>query len=386
MFKKRKKAQRTPESRTAYLTTIDGAFADEGEDAQMVNDALGNRGQGDRYAPARPQGAHDAAGRAGGPKGSVRFGEGNAAAPRSFSMDPDNNARADATDGTNRPANADMVDDIEQRIVDAAGNRGSDGGVHDDKAIRARGSLIFAGVLAVILVIALFVCVTMALTEAAEAETQQTQLSGAVVQSADSKLNAAKTSSQRQVTTYVPALQTLMGATQSQAVSKLGHGAQVSAVDAYQNDQSGAVQRVTVVLTSEASSGSLSPTVYLDLNDQGAVVGASYRVAMSSLGYGAISFKQAVGKSKVVQNTFSDAGITLDDDSAIVLPKSQKAYSTYKSDGKTVVRQKCTFTGQGKAAGMSYQWSATLSYDFSKANKAGDLAYTQRVVQVGISV
>lgn len=389
MFNKRKKAKRTPESRTAYLTTIDGAFADDGEDAQVVNGTLGNTDEDQRYADVRPHGAHDAAGRAGGPKGSVRFGEGDASAPRYFSMDPNSGDHRGDTRHQTRPANADMVDDIEQRIVDAAGSRGADGAAHEDKAIRARGSLIVAVVLAVILVIALFVCVSLALTEAAEAETQQTQVSGAVMQPAGTQLGAEKAPAakpERAVTTSVPVLQTLIGGTQKQAISKLGHGAEVSRVTDYTDEQSHAVQRVTVVLTSEPSNGSQTPTVYLDLNSDGTVVGASYQVSMASLGYGAISFKQAAGKSKVVQNTLADAGVAINDDSGIVLPKRAKDYSTYKSDGKTLVRQSRSFSGDAKSAGMSYHWTGSLEYDFSKANKSGNLVDTQRIVRVGITV
>lgn len=386
MFKKRKKAPRTPESRTAYLTTIDGAFADDGEDAQVVNGTLGNTDEDDRYADTQARGAHDAAGKAGGPKGSVRFGEGDAAAPRYFSMDPRSGEHTGQEAEPAKTVHADMVDDIESRIVEAAGNRGPDG-AHNDKAIRARGSLIAAVVLAVILVIALFVCISMALTEAADAETQQTQAGGAVIQSTDTQLGTAKaaTTKKRSITTSVPALQTLIGATQKQAISKLGHGAEVSEVEDVTDGEDGAVQRVSVALTSEPSTGSLTPTVYLDLNSEGAVVGASYEVSMASLGYGAISFRQAAGKSEVIQNTLSDAGVTIDDDSSIVLPKNPKSYSTYKSDGKTVVRQARTFSGEAKAAGMTYHWTGTLKYDFSKANKSGNLVDTQRIVKVGIT-
>lgn len=387
MFNKRKRAKRTPESRTAYLTTIDGAFTDDANDRQVVDGTLDNTSEDERYAQVRARGAHDAAGRAGGPKGSVRFGEGEAAQPRSFSMDASDNGAQPRGQSSQQPANGDMVDDIEQRIIDAAGSRGGNGADHEEKAIRARGSLIVAAVLAIILVIALAVCVSLALTEAAQAETQQTQASGAVAVSSGTDLQTTKkASSKREVTTSVPSLQTLIGATQNQAVSKLGHGAQVSEESDHVDEQSGSVRRITVVLTSETSSGGLSPTVSLDLNSDGAVVGASYRVAMASLGYGAISFKQAAGKAKVIQNTLSDAGVSIDDNTAVTLPKNQKSYSTYKSDGKTVVRQSKTFSGQATAAGMSYRWTGSLTYDYSKANKSGNLADTQRIVQVGITV
>jgi hypothetical protein len=141
------------------------------------------------------------------------------------------------------------------------------------------------------------------------------------------------------------------------------------------------------VLTSEPSSSENdAPTVYLDLNDKGAVVAASYRVAMSSLGYGPISFKQAVGKSKVIQNALDDAGLTIPANTKLTLPSNRKSYSTYQSDGKTLTKQKRTFTGQGSAAGMTYHWNGTITYDYSKANASGDLANTKRTVQIGVTV
>lgn len=388
MFKKRKKDKRVPESRTAYLTTIDGAFAGDEEDSEIVDGSLDNQGEDARYRGVRPQGMHDAAGKAGGPKGSVRFGEGNAAQPRYFSMDPKSGDHMGpaAERPAQPPVNFDMVDDVEQAIIDAAGSRTPDGAAHEDRAIRARGSLIAAVVLVIILAIALAVVSMLALNEAAQAETQQTQTGGTAAQpSAD--LQVSSSSSTTKKTATVPALATLIGSDSEQAIDKLGHGAQIAKTADYSDDATGAVQRVTVVLTSEPSSSEYgAPTVYLDLNDKGAVVSASYRVAMSSLGYGAISFKQAVGKYRVIQNALEDAGISIPNSTKFTLPSNRKDYSSYQSDGKTLTKQQRTFTDQGSAAGMTYRWSGTISYDYAKANASGDLANTKRTLKVSVSI
>ena len=388
MFKKRKKDKRVPESRTAYLTTIDGAFAGDGEDNEIVNGSLDNQDEDALYRDARPQGAHDAAGKAGGPKGSIRFGEGAAAQPRYFSMDPKSGDHMGPA--VERPAqppvNFDMVDDVEQAIIDAAGSRTPDGAAHEDRAIRARGSLIAAVVLVIILAIALAIVSMLALNEAAQAETQQTQTGGASAQLA-ADLAVSSSSSTTKKTATVPALATLIGSDSEQAIDKLGHGAQIAKTAGYSNDATGAVQRVTVVLTSEPSSSEYgAATVYLDLNSKGAVVSASYRVAMSSLGYGSISFKQAVGKYRVIQNALEDAGISIPNSTTFSLPSNRKEYSAYQSDGKTLTKQQRTFTGQGSAAGMTYHWSGTIVYDYSKANASGDLANTKRTLKVSVSI
>lgn len=388
MFNKRKKDKRTPESRTAYLTTIDGAFAGDEEDNEIVDGSLDNRNEDERYKNVRPQGVHDAAGKAGAPKGSVRFGEGDAAQPRYFSMDPKsgNHMGPAAQRPAQPPANFDMVDNVEQAIIDAAGSRTPDGAAHEDRAIRAKGSLIVAVVLAIVLIIALCVVSMLALNEAAQAETQQTQTGGTAAQ-VSSDLDVSSSSSTTKKTATVPSLTTLIGSDSDQAVDKLGHGAQIAKTADYPDDAIGAVQRITVVLTSEPSSSEYdAPTVYLDLNGKGAVVAASYRVVMSSLGYGPISFKQAVGKSKVIQHALDDAGLTIPANTKLTLPSDRKSYSVYQSDGKTLTKQKRTFTGQGSAAGMTYHWNGTITYDYSKANASGDLANTKRTVQIGVTV
>ena len=284
------------------------------------------------------------------------------------------------------PANFDMVDDVEQAIIDAAGSRTPDGAAHEDRAIRAKGSLIVAVVLAIVLIIALCVVSMLALNEAAQAETQQTQTGGTAAQ-VSSDLDVSSSSSTTKKTATVPSLTTLIGSDSDQAVDKLGHGAQIAKTADYSDDAIGAVQRITVVLTSEPSSSEYdAPTVYLDLNGKGAVVAASYRVAMSSLGYGPISFKQAVGKSKVIQHALDDAGLTIPANTKFTLPSDRKSYSVYQSDGKTLTKQKRTFTGQGSAAGMTYHWNGTITYDYSKANASGDLANTKRTVQIGVTV
>lgn len=388
MFKKRKKDKRAPESRTAYLTTIDGAFAGDAEDSEIVEGSLGNQDEDQRYRDVRPQGAHDAAGKAGAPKGSVRFGEGDAAQPRYFSMDPKSGDHMGpvAQRPAQPPVNFDMVDDVEQAIIDAAGSRTPDGAAHEDRAIRARGSLIVAVVLAIVLIIALVIVSLLTINEAAQAETQQTQTGGTAAQ-VSNQLDVASSSSTTKKTATVPSLTTLIGSDSDQAVDKLGHGAQIAKTADYTNDSNGAVQRITVVLTSDPSTSEYdAPTVYLDLNDEGAVVAASYRVAMSSLGYGAISFKQAVGKSKVIQHALDEAGLTIPSGTTLKLPSNRKSYSTYQSDGKTLTKQKRTFTGTGSAAGMTYHWTGTITYDYAKANASGDLANTKRTVQIGVSV
>ncbi|MGI6591613.1 MAG: hypothetical protein ACOX1O_08490 [Eggerthellaceae bacterium] len=390
MFKKRKKAERAPESRTAYLTTIDGAFTDNQADEDLIDQSAGSESEDERYEDTRVRGEHDAAGKAGAPKGSIRFGEGNASSPRYFSMDPKSGDHlGDPVKPAQPPVNYDMVDDIEQRIIDAAGNRSADGAAHDDRAVRARGSLIFATVLAVILALALVVCVFMLLAQAAQAETQQTSVGGTAADSAQttSIVDSDDESSTSKQTTVVPVLSNLIGSTEKQALTKLGHGAQVSRTKTLSGEDTQAVKRLKVVLTNDASSDGIgSPIVYLDLNDQDAVVAVSYKVGMKSLGYGDLSFKQAVGKAKVIQQTLTDAGINVADDSAIALPKNRKSYTTYKTDKKTLTKQSITFTGSGTAAGMDYRWTGTITYDYSKANNSANLANTRRVIQVGISI
>ncbi len=61
------------------------------------------------------------------------------------------------------------------------------------------------------------------------------------------------------------------------------------------------------------------------------------------------------------------------------------AYSTYGTDGTTLVKEYCGFNGQGTANGTEHSWEAVLSYDYSIANATDNLNDTTRTIFIYIN-
>lgn len=185
--------------------------------------------------------------------------------------------------------------------------------------------------------------------------------------------------------TDVPALVSLIGLTQDQAVTQLAHGATVTLSTNQSIEGNPVVTNVTVMLTEEpADAHSNTPTVYLGLDANGTVVQAGYTASTAELGYGSLSFRDAVENEHVVEKTLDDAGLTVADGTA-QLPTDKDAYQTYASDGTTLVSERASFDGSASANGANYTWSAVLSYDYTAANATGNLANTIRQITVYIN-
>ena len=140
-------------------------------------------------------------------------------------------------------------------------------------------------------------------------------------------------------------------------------------------------KNVTVVLP--GGSSEKAPTVYLTLNKKGKVTEAGFSAPLSSLGYGNVSFSDAVSEEHAVENLMTAAGIPLEE-GAVKLPNSKK-YRTYAEDGKTISREQYIFAGKNKdAAGKKRAWSCRLNYDYSAANVSGNLADTIRQAYLSV--
>lgn len=185
--------------------------------------------------------------------------------------------------------------------------------------------------------------------------------------------------------TSAPDLVSLMGLTQDEAVEALQHGAQVSATSEVNEADNPVKTEVRVALTAEpADTRTGTPTVYLGLDADGRVVQAGYSTSSSSLGYGSLSFSDAVQNEHIIEKTLAEVGLSVEEGS-VSLPADRAAYSTYASDGKTLVKEYCSFEGEAEGEGGSYTWSAVLSYDYSTANATGNLTDTVRLVYVYVN-
>ena len=184
--------------------------------------------------------------------------------------------------------------------------------------------------------------------------------------------------------TEPPSLAAVLGATQEEAVAQLKHGATVTGSKDVNEEGNPVKKSVTVVLTDEpADTRSGTPTVYLDMNEEGKVVQAGYSAATASLGYGSLSFVDAVENENIVEKTLQEAGINVAA-GTVGLPDDKTAYSSYASDGTTLVKETSSFSGTVELGGAPHEWSSVLLYDYTAANASGNLADTIRTIYVYI--
>lgn len=187
-------------------------------------------------------------------------------------------------------------------------------------------------------------------------------------------------------TTDVPSLVALLGMTRDEAVTSLERGALVTSTRAVDEEGSPIKQSVTVALTKEPTvSRTGSPTVYLGLNADGKIIQAGYSAPASLLGFGSLSFKDAVNDEHVVEKTLQEAGVNVQYGVA-QLPVDRAQYTTYATDGKTVVRERCPFSGDVTVNGSPCTWSAVLSYDYTAMNLSGNMNDTVRIIYAYITM
>lgn len=185
--------------------------------------------------------------------------------------------------------------------------------------------------------------------------------------------------------TDVPDLAAVLGMTKDDAITALKHGATETASKEVNEEGNPVKTNVTVALTDEpADTRSGTPTVYLGLDEDGTVVQAGYSAATASLGYGSLSFVDAVKNEHLIEKTLQEAGVDVPEGSA-ELPADKTAYSEYASDGTTLVKESYSFSGTVEMDGAAHEWSAVLLYNYSTANTSGNLADTIRIVYVYIN-
>lgn len=257
---------------------------------------------------------------------------------------------------------------------------------HMRKSRRMRRVLIVVVVLLVLLIGALGFFTFRLIAESQTLATQQTQQQQSAqevdaIQQDETKDASTETAKK----TEAPDLVAVLGKTQDEAVAELKHGATVTSSKDVNEEGNPIKKNVTVALTDEpADTRTGTPTVYLGLNEEGAVIQAGYSASTAALGYGSLSFSDAVKNEHIVEKTLEEAGVVVPVGTA-VLPEDKTVYSTYASDGTTLVKENCSFSGAVDLGGASHEWSAVLSYDYSAANVSGNLADTIRIIYVYIN-
>lgn len=183
-------------------------------------------------------------------------------------------------------------------------------------------------------------------------------------------------------TTQIIDLVSLMGLSEDDALSAIGHGATVQ--DQETLSSLGFSNEITVVLEAEHGDRlSGTPTVLLGFDQNGKVAAAAYEAPLSLLGYGDVAFAPAVKQFHIVEFMLAKVGVTDVEVGSVKLPDPSE-YSTYNSDRKTLAREYYSFTGDTTEDSQNYSWEVTLDYDYTQANKKADLAYTVKRVSVAI--
>lgn len=259
---------------------------------------------------------------------------------------------------------------------------------HQRKSRRMRRILMVVVALLVFMLGALAYLGWTWLEESKNVATQQTQVQQDAQATDVLNKDQGETKDASSITTKktdVPSLAEVLGMTKEEAVTALKHGATVTGTKEVNEEDNPIKTNVTVALTDEpADTRSGTPTVYLGLNEDDKVVQAGYSAATASLGYGSLSFIDAVQNENIIEKTLQEAGINVAAGS-VKLPSDKTTYSTYATDGTTLTKENCSFTGEVELNGAVHEWSAVLLYDYTTANASGNLADTIRIIYVYIN-
>ncbi len=259
---------------------------------------------------------------------------------------------------------------------------------HQRKSLRMRKILIVIIVLLFVLIGALGYFMSVLFQESSNLASRQAQdqaVSQETVEMQSESSAATDASTKTVKKTDVPDLVGLLGMTQDQAVEAVGRGATVTTTREVDEEGNPVKTSSTVALNEEpADSRSGTPTVYLSMDKDGKIVEAGYSAASATLGYGSLSFVDAVKNEHIVERTLAEAGVSLEDGTA-QLPDDKAEYSTYDTDGTTLLKESYSFSGTTTAADKEIEWSSVLLYDYSSANASGNLADTIRIVYAYVS-
>lgn len=252
---------------------------------------------------------------------------------------------------------------------------------YEKTANTLRKKLIAAIVVLVVLALVLAALIVAFLLNAQNVAVQQTPPESEVSQISGSESNET---ADDQKSATVPALALTLGQSYDDAVAEIGHGAQVSSDESKEDDDigdDGIKRTVRLTLANDASdTKSGNPTVTLRLDKDDVVKSVSYQASTKVLGYGTMSFQDAVLNDKIITRVMSEAGVSINEDD-VTLPENSSEYSTYTSDGQRISKEERTFSGQAQ----NCSWSATLLYDYALSLTTDNLADTVRTISITVS-
>lgn len=185
-------------------------------------------------------------------------------------------------------------------------------------------------------------------------------------------------------TLYIPNLKDQLGNNIDQLMQSIGNNASIVSTRAVGAAGDKIVNETTINLTNEVANLKFGTTqIIADTDKNGKIRKISFMCNISSLGYKALSFADLINNEHLVEKSFNEAGLFIDEGS-VVLPVDKSSYTTYDSDGTTVIREHYDFSGKVKADGRNYSWSSSFDVDYSMANQKGNLSDTVRLLTISI--
>lgn len=182
----------------------------------------------------------------------------------------------------------------------------------------------------------------------------------------------------------IPNLTDFLGKTIDEAVSLAGSGAAVSNSSPVNDPVSGAVLATTINLNNESGNVKTgTPNILIYTNRAGKIVKVTFTCNTFLLGYGSYSFSDMIDNLHIVEKSLNEAGLKVSQ-GTVSAPVDRSSYTTYDSDGTTVVSESANFDNSIFQNGRNYKWSANLTFDYSIANQKGNLGETIRTVSLTI--
>ena len=191
--------------------------------------------------------------------------------------------------------------------------------------------------------------------------------------------NSSSTSAEKSST--VPSLATLIGTKADDVANAVGHGAQVASDEAKDDENDPVKRAIRLTLTNDVGSDSSgNPTVAVYANAEGNVTSLTYSASTKALGYGTMSFTDAIQNEKIIEKVMKEAGLNINS-ADVVLPENKAEWTSYTDDGKRISREEREFSGEADGK----KWSAALSYDYTVSLATDNLSDTLRNIRITIS-
>lgn len=186
-------------------------------------------------------------------------------------------------------------------------------------------------------------------------------------------------------TVTIPQIAAYIGQNVDSCIAGIGHGAQISTDRGIDEEGNPIKRSVKLSLSSDTGDSQAgTPSVTLDLDENGNILHATYSASIKNLGYSQSSFYDAITNGHIIEKTLKEAGLDVGDNIA-TLPENEAEYRTYLSDGTTTSKEEREFSGEGTYNSEKFSFSSTLTYDYTVSSRTGNLSDTLKTITFTIS-